>query len=149
MLKKIQEDLIEAQKAKEELKVSTLRMLLAAVKNFEIATEGTSYKASDEEILSVVERQIKQRKESIEAFRRGDRDEMAEKEEREMEILKKYLPEQLSVEEVRALVKEAISEVGATSASDIGKVMGVLMPKVKGKTDGSLVSSIVKEELSL
>lgn len=149
MLKeKIQEDLVAAQKEKQELKVSTLRLLLSAIKNFEIAKQGTSYQAADEEILAVIGKEIKQRKESIEAFKKGNRDDMVKKEEREREILEQYLPEQLSEEEIRSLVEQTIEEVGATSLSDLGKIMGALMPKIKGKADGGLVSQIVREQLS-
>ena len=91
--------------------------------------------------------EAKKRKEAIEAFTKGGRPEMAEKERKELEILQKYLPEQLSQEEVRKLVEEAIKQTGAATPQDMGKVMAALMPKVKGKADGALLASIVKELL--
>jgi uncharacterized protein YqeY len=148
MLEKIQKDLVGAQKAKDELKVSTLRLLIGAIKNFAIAKESASYSPSDEEIVSVIQKEIKQRKESIESYKAGNRQELADKESKELEILQKYLPEQMSEEEIRKLIEAAISETGAASMQDMGKVMGVLSPKLKGKADMSVVSSIVKEKLS-
>ena len=148
MIDQLQKDLVEAQKAKDELKVSTLRLLLGAVKNFAIAKESASYNPSDEEIVSVIQKEIKQRKESIESYKSGNRQDLADKEGKELEILQAYLPEQMSEEEARKLVDQAISETGASSMQDMGKVMGNLMPKVKGKADGSFVNQIVKEKLS-
>jgi len=148
MLKeKIQSDLIEAQKAKDELRVSTLRLLLSAIKNFAIAKESTSYNPTDEEVAGIIQKEIKQRKESIEQFRAGSRDDLVEKETKELKILQNYLPEQLSEDEVRVIVNESIKEVGASSSADLGKVMSVVMPKVKGKADGSLVSHLVNQIL--
>ncbi|OGY22096.1 MAG: hypothetical protein A2126_00120 [Candidatus Woykebacteria bacterium GWB1_45_5] len=149
MLKeKIQEDLVGSQKEKEELKVSTLRLLIAAIKNFEIAKQGTSYQASDEEILGVIQKEIKQRKESIEQFKVGGRQDLADKETKEMEILQQYLPEQIGDQEIEKIVVETIQKVGATAAADIGKVMGALSQELKGKADLSMVSQIVREKLS-
>jgi hypothetical protein len=147
MIEKIQEDLIEAQKAKDELKVSTLRLLLGAIKNYAIAKESTSYNPSEEEIVGVVQKEIKQRKESIESYKAGGRQELADKESKELEILQAYLPEQMSEEEIRKLVEAAISETGAASMQDMGKVMGVLSLTLKGKADMGVVSGIVKEKL--
>lgn len=149
MLKeKIQEDLVGSQKEKEELKVSTLRLLIGAIKNFEIAKQGTSYQASDEEILGVIQKEIKQRKESIEQFKVGGRQDLADKETKEMEILQQYLPEQIGDQEIEKIVVETIQKVGATAAADIGKVMGALSQELKGKADLSMVSQIVREKLS-
>ena len=97
--------------------------------------------------MSVVQKEAKQRRDSIEEFTKAGRQELADKEQKELEILQKYLPEQLSEEEIKKLVDEAISQTGASNISDMGKVMGALMPKIKGKADGSLVSKIVKESL--
>ena len=164
MLKvKIQEGLKAALIQKKELELSVLRMLLAAISNKETEKRTKIWKAkpelkseelekesqlADEEILEVVSSEIKKRKESILEFEKGGRNELAEKEKTEMEILKIYLPEQLPEEEVKKLVKEAVEKVGAKEMKDMGKVMAELMPKVKGKADGSLVSKIVKESLS-
>jgi uncharacterized protein YqeY len=102
----------------------------------------------EEEVLEVISSEIKKRKEAILLFEKGERQELAEKEKREIGILQNYLPEQLPEEELRKLVKEAIEKTGAKEMKDMGKIMAELMPKVKGKADGSLVSKIVKELLT-
>ena len=102
---------------------------------------------SDEEIIQAVSTEIKKRKEAAEQYRQGNRQELAEKEEAELKILSVYMPEQMPEEEIRRLVKEAVQKSGAKSMAEIGKVMGILMPQVKGKADGGSVSKIVKEEL--
>lgn len=145
---KINTDLKNSLLNRDELRTSTLRMLIASIKNFEIAKGGAGYSANDEEVLVVIQKEVKQRQESIESFRLGKREDLVQKETQEREILKSYLPPQLSVEEIRALVKGAAGQCGASSLSEMGKVMSVLMPQIKGKADDSLVSKIVKEELS-
>src|SRR4030042_2502149 len=148
MLKeKILNELNKALKEKEELKVSTLRLLIAAIKNFEIAKRGTSYVASDEEIASIIQKEIKQRRESIDQFKAGGRQDLVDKETKELEILQTYLPEQLGEEEIRGLVDSAITETGAASVSDMGKVMGLISTKAKGKVDMGVVSSMVRDRL--
>lgn len=143
----IQNDLKESMLAKDELKTSVLRMLVSAIGYFEIE-KGAGYQATEEDVATVVGREIKKRKESIEMYKQGGRQELADKEQKELEILQAFLPEQMGEDEVRNLVNQAISQTGASSMQDMGKVMGVLMPQVKGRADGSLVSNIVKEELS-
>ena len=143
---KITKDLVEAMKAKEEVRVGALRMLKAALMKFEVSGEGKR-EATDEDVLTLVGKEIKSRKDSIEAFRKGGREDMAATEEAEMNYLMVYMPAQLSEDEVRGLVKEAIAETGASLKADLGKVMKALMPKVKGKADGQLVSRIVGELL--
>ncbi len=156
---KITADFIAAAKAGNKEKRGVLSMLLAGIKNAEIEKRSKSkiedgkslQKAgllADEEIISVIGRQIKQRKDSAEQFKAGNRMELAEKEEKEIRTLAEYLPEQMSEEEIRRLTKAAIAKTGAASAKEMGRVMAVLMPLVKGKADGMLVSKIVKEELS-
>ena len=153
MLKdRIKEDLNKALKESDEIKRSTLRMLLAAVLNRE---KEKKYKEkleeevelTDEEIIDVISSEANKRKESIIEYEKGERQSLAEKEKKELEILQKYLPEQLPEEEVRKLAKETVEEVGAQDIKDIGKVMAELMPKLKGRADGGLVSKIVKELL--
>lgn len=157
---KINQDFKEAFKAKEELKVSVLRMLNASIKNKEFekraklskggAAEAELEKQSqltDAEVLGVLGTEAKRRKDSIEQYQNGGRPELAMQEEAELKILTAYLPEQMGEDEVRKIVVESIKESGATGAADLGKVMKVLMPKVKGKADGGLVNKIVKEEL--
>ncbi|MBA4337082.1 aspartyl-tRNA amidotransferase [bacterium] len=142
---KVQEDLTTAMKAREELKVSALRMLKADIMKLEVS--GAKKEATDEDIISIIQKQVKQRKDSEEQFRAGGRAEMADKEAAESKILESYLPEQMSEEEVREIVKAAIQETGATSKADMGKVMGAVMPKVKGKADGKIINKIVMELL--
>ncbi len=138
-------DMKEAMKARDEVKVSTIRMLRAAIKNKEIEKGGTSYKLSDKEIIDVIITAIKQRKDSIEQFTKGNRNDLAEKEKKEAEILQGYLPPQMSEDDIKAEVKKAIAETGAVSQKDMGKVMKALMPRVAGKADGAVVNRLVKE----
>ena len=144
----LQQQLKESMLARDALRTSVLRMLLSAINYYEIQKGGAGYEATGEDILGVIQNQAKQRRDSIEQFKTAGRQELVDKETKELEILSVYLPEQMSEEEITKLVKEAISQTGATSMTDIGKVMGALMPKVKGKADGNLVSGIVKKELT-
>jgi uncharacterized protein len=149
MLKQqLQEELKQSMLAKDALKTSTLRMLLSALNYAEINKGGANYEATDEDVLAVIQKEAKQRRDSIAAFETGGRQEMAEQEKKELEILSRYLPEQMGEEEITKHVEAAISETGATGMQDIGKVMGVLMPKVKGKSDGNLVNKIVRQKLT-
>src|SRR3989304_6539986 len=136
MLKdKIQEDLKQAMKARDELRLSVIRMLKSAIQYHEIQEGGAGYEATDEDVIEVIGREVKKRNEAIELYKKGGREELAQKEEKELEILKTYLPEQMPEDEIRSLVKEALEQTGASSMSDMGKVMDALMPKVKGKAD--------------
>jgi hypothetical protein len=145
---KLQEELKQSMLARNELKTSVLRMLLSAINYYEIQKGGAGYVATEEDILTVIQNQAKQRRDSIEQFKIAQRQELVDKETKELEFLSVYLPEQMSEEEITKLVKEAITQTGATSMADMGKLMGALMPKVKGKADGNLVSGIVKKELT-
>jgi uncharacterized protein YqeY len=151
MLKeKIEQDINEAMKAKDEITLAVLRMLKAAITNEEIAVrtkEGKTRELKEEEIQMLVEREIKKRKEAVELYEKGGRPDKAQQEFAEAEILKKYLPEQLPEEEVREIIKRAIAEVGAQGLQDMGRVMGEVMGKIKGRAPGEMVSKIVKEEL--
>jgi hypothetical protein len=150
---KIKQNLNTALKEKKELEVSVLRQLLAAIlnkekeKRFKIKEEK-DVQLTDEEVIEVISSEAKKRRESIVEFGKGKRQDLVEKEKKELEILEKYLPEQLSEEEIRKLAKEAIEKTGAKEIKDMGKVMQELMPQVKGKADGSLVGKIVKELLT-
>jgi uncharacterized protein YqeY len=135
----------EALKSRDELKVSAVRMIKASLKNKEIEQMG---KLADDDILAVLSTMAKQRRESIEQYSNAGRTDLAERESRELEIIQSYLPKQLSEEEIDALIRSAVSEAGATSANDIGKVMKVLMPKLKGVADGKLVNQRVRELLA-
>jgi uncharacterized protein YqeY len=149
MLKQqLQEELKQSMLAKNALKTSTLRMLLSALNYAEINKGGANYEATDADVMEVIQKEAKQRRDSIEAFESGGRQEMADKEKQELTILQAYLPEQMSEEEIRNLVDETVSQTGAAGMQDIGKVMGALMPKVKGKSDGNLVNKIVREKLA-
>lgn len=145
-LDKIQSDLKIAQLAKDELKTSTLRLLLAEIHNQEIQNRAP---LDEEGIVSVIQREVKKRKEAANGFRAGGRDEQAIREDEEAKILQEYLPAQISDEELTNLVSGTITELGATSLADMGKVIGVVMDKVAGKADGGRVSALVKEKLNI
>lgn len=149
MLKQqIQNELKQSMLARDELKTSVLRMLLSGITYYEINKGGAGYEATDEDVLAVVDKQVKQRKDSIEQFEKANRQDLADKEKAEMVLLSVYMPKQLTEEEIKSLVQNAITELGATSPADMGKVMGFLSPKIKGKADGGMVSTMVKEQLS-
>ncbi len=149
MLKdKLREELRQAMLAKDELKTSVLRLLLSAISYYETNKGGAGYEATDEDVLSVIEKEVKQRRDSIEQFEKGGRQELADKEKKELEMLQAYLPEQMGEEELRKIIDETLSATGAKTIQDMGKVMGALMPKIKGKADAGLVSKIVREKLS-
>lgn len=148
MLKqKILEDLKSAMKAGDTAKRDTLRMLDSMVKNSEIEKKKREEGLSDEEVQEVIARAIKQRKDSAAQYVSGGREDLAQKENTEIEILSVYMPAQLSEQEARAEVLKIIAEVGAVSKSEIGKVMGKAMTELKGKVDGNLVKKIAEEEL--
>ena len=148
MLKQqLRDELKQAMLARDELKLSVIRMLVSAITYYEINKGGAGYEATDEDVLTVIGTQVKQRKDSIEQFEKAGRQELADKEKKELALLSTYLPAQMSEEEIRELVKQAVTQTGASTPADMGKVMGALMPKVKGKADGGLVSKIVKESL--
>jgi hypothetical protein len=160
---KIQEDLKEAIRNEEELKVLVLRQLSAAIlnkekeKRFKISKGkedvsetdlGKESQLTDEEVIEVISSEAKKRKEAIGEFEKGERQDLVDKEKRELAVLQKYLPEQLSEEEIRQLAEKTIEKVGAKEIKDMGKVMAELMPKVKGKAEGAFVSKIVKDLLT-
>ena len=144
---KIVDDLKSAMKSGDTTKRDTLRMLDSMIKNFEIEKKKKEEGLNDEEVCQVIARAIKQRKDSASQYVSGGRPELAEKENKEIEILSAYMPEQMSQEQVRDEIKKIITEVGAVSKAEIGKVMGVAMGRLKGKADGSMVKKIVEEEL--
>lgn len=148
LLDKIQSDLKDAQLAKDEIRTSVLRMLISEMRYAEIKQrEGSQGGLSDEEIISVVQREVKKRKEAATGFRQGGREDSALKEEKEAEILANYLPKQLSDSELENIIDEAISQTNANQISDMGKVIRLVMSKVKGEADGGRVSNLVKEKL--
>ena len=144
-LAQMEEDLRNSLKNRNGVVTSTLRLLISEIKNARIA-KGKDL--TEEEITSVVQKSAKQHKESIEAFEKANRDELVDREKAELEVLKKYLPEQITSQEVERIVDEVISQTGAATIVDIGKVMAGVMGKLKGQADGNLVSEIVKTKLS-
>ncbi len=142
---KIDQDLITAMKAKEAVKLSVLRMLKSALNN--TAIEKKKDKLADPETIEIIQRQVKQRKESIDSFQKGGRQELADKEKQEMEVLAVYLPEQLSDEALKKIAQEVIAKTGATSKTDSGKVMKDLMPLIKGKADGKRAQEVLAQLL--
>lgn len=141
---KLTADLKQALKEGNKTKVSVIRMIISSIKNKEIDKRG---ELSEEDILTVFSQAAKVRKEAIEGFSKGRRDDLVQKEKHELEIIQSYLPEQISEEKLKEIVKETILEVNATSAKDIGKVMKTLMPKIRGQADGKLVNKIVQQAL--
>lgn len=145
----IMSDLKEAMKAKDSDKTMVLRSLKAKILEKEISErKGGESLLSDEQVIDVLLKAAKQRKESIDQFTQGHRPDLVEKEEMELDIIENYLPKMMSEEEVLVAVKNQIEKAGATSIGDIGIVMGPLMGKLKGKAEGSTISKVVKEELS-
>jgi uncharacterized protein len=142
---RIQSDITAAMRSGDSLRRDTLRMAESAIYNAE-KRERREY--SDDEVGAILAREVKTRRESVEAFRKGGREDLAAKEESEIGILAAYLPEQLSEAEIAALVEEAIATTGAESPRDMGKVMGWLSPKTKGRADGRLVSQSVNQALA-
>jgi len=145
MLKEnITQDIKKAMQEKNALLLSVLRGVIAVVKNREIEKKK---ELDEDEIIQVISSEAKKRKDSIEQFEKGGRQDLVEKEKQELEILQKYLPEQMSEDDIKKEVELAIKESGAVNPSDTGKVMSILMPKLKGKAEGSLVSKMVGELL--
>lgn len=148
LTEQIDHDLKEAMKARDAFKLGTLRMLKSALKYSAIEQGGASVALSDGEAIAVIRKQVKQREDAMISFEQGGRPELAEKEKLEIELLKLYLPQQLSESELQSLVKQAIAEVGATSKAQMGAVMKVAQAKAAGRADGRQLSSIVQQFLS-
>jgi len=142
---KISQDLIQAQKKRDTIRLSTLRMLKSDLKYKQIEKNSP---LTEEEELVVLASAVKKHKDSIEQFRQAQRNDLVAQEEGELNIILEYLPKQLSEEELTDLIEQAIQEAGAVSKADLGKVMKILMPKVRGRSDGKLVSSLVTAKLS-
>ena len=144
---RLTDDMKQAMKDKEagKLRLSVIRMVRANIKNVEI---DRKQELSDDEVLDVLAKEVKMRRDAVEEFNKGNRPDLVESLEQEIVILMSYLPEQLSEAEVRTLVESAVAETQAVSPKEMGKVMAVLMPKVKGRADGKLVNTIVRELLN-
>lgn len=144
----LQQELKESMLARDSDRTSVLRMLISAIGYAEINKGGAGYEATEEDVMSVIQAEAKKRRDSIEQYTSANRQDLADKEKAELDMLTKYLPAQIGEDEVRTLVANAVTQSGATTPQDMGKVMGVLMPQVKGKADGGLVSRLVKEALA-
>lgn len=145
LAEKLDQDFKDALKNKDAARLSLMRLVRSNIKNFEIAKQG---KASDEDIVEILQREIKQHKETIEALQRAGREEDLKKQEEEVAILKAYLPAQLSQGEIKDFIEEAIETTSAAGISDLGKVMGAVMPRVKGRAPGDQVGQMARELLS-
>lgn len=141
---RLQEDLKAAMKSKEQLRLSVIRLAKAAMMNLEIAR---GHEITDQEFIEVMAKEFKQRNDAIPEYEKASRMDIVEGLRQEMKILQEYLPEQLSENELREIIKTTIQEVGVTSKKEMGKIMAALMPKVKGKADGKLVNQIVNSLL--
>ncbi|MCI2254494.1 GatB/YqeY domain-containing protein [Domibacillus sp. 8LH] len=146
LLGRLNDEMKQAMKNKEKEKLTVIRMLKAALQNESIKAGGRDL--TEEEELTVLSREVKQRKDSLHEFEKAGREDLVAKIQTELTYVNEYMPEQLSEEEVSAIVEETIAETGASAKSDMGKVMAALMPKVKGKADGSLVNRLVQQKLS-
>jgi uncharacterized protein len=145
LLERLNSDMKQAMKNKEKDKLGVIRMIKASIQNEAIKS---GKEISEEDELTVLSREVKQRKDSLHEFDKAGRQDLVEKIRTELQYVELYMPKQLSEEEVSEIVKQAISETGASSKAEMGKVMAVIMPKVKGKAEGSLVNKLVQQHLS-
>ena len=141
---KLQEDLKTSMKNKDTVKKSVITLIRAAIKQYEV---DNRVELGDEEIIDIISKQLKQRNDALEEFAKANRDDLVSETEAEIKAIKEYLPQQLSEEELNEIVKATISEVGATSMKDMGKIMSVIQPKTKGRADGKLINKLVKANL--
>ena len=141
---RLQEDLKSSMKNKETVKKSVITLIRASIKQFEV---DNRVELDYDGIIDVISKQLKQRNDALEEFKKANRDDLVSETEAEIKVLKEYLPQQLSEEELDIIVKETISEVGATSMKDMGKIMSAIKPKTKGRADGKLINKLVKSNL--
>lgn len=141
----IRADMTAAMRARDTGRRDTLRLLIAALDNARIAA---GHDLDDQEAVVALQREARQRRDSIEEYQKGGRDDLAEREQAELDIISAYLPEELSEEEIRAAIDEVVAEVGAGGPGDLGKVMGPLMGRVRGRADGRRVNELVRERLA-
>ena len=137
-------ELKNAMKNKDQLRKNVITMIRADIKQIEV---DKRVELTDEEVIEIISKQAKQRKDSIEEFKKGGREDLVEQAAQEVDVLMEYLPEQLSEEEIETIIKEVIADIGATSMKDMGKIMATAMPKLKGRTDGKVVNQIVRKIL--
>eukprot|EP00877_Chromochloris_zofingiensis_P001982 jgi/Chrzof1/11785/Cz06g10020.t1 len=148
LVDRIKGDMKDAMKAKDQFRLDTIRFLNAAIKQREIELRESSSDLTDAEIIKVLQKLAKQRKDSIDSYKAGGRQDLVDKEEAELKVMVSYLPTQLSAEEVQKAVEQAVAETGATSVKQMGAVMKVVMTKTQGQADNKLVSDLVKAALS-
>jgi len=141
----ISKDYVQAMKSRDKVKSSTLNFLRAQMKN--VIIDKKVEKLEDAQVISIIKKQVKQRQDSIEQFGKGGRQDLVDKEKAELDILQSYLPEEMTEEEIKGFVAEAIKETGAGNIKDMGNVMKIVLPKVAGKADNKLVSDVVKKTL--
>lgn len=139
-------DLKQALKNNEKIKVSSLRLLKNAINQASIE-QGKNEELGEEKVIEILQSEAKKRKEAIQQYKKASREELAEKEKKELRAIQNYLPEPLSEEKLESIIKKVIEEINAQNMQDMGKVMGKVMPKVKGKADGSKVKKLVKQKL--
>jgi len=145
LFEQVYKDMLEAKKAREEFKGATLSFLYAALKQFKVDTRKDP---NDEDVMGIINKSVKQRRDSIEQFTNAGRAELAEKESKELEIIMHYLPKQMSEAELTDLIKNEAASLKVASAKDMSKLMGAVMPKIKGKADSKLASEIIKKVIS-
>ncbi|MCF7740782.1 MAG: GatB/YqeY domain-containing protein [Candidatus Marinimicrobia bacterium] len=145
LLEEITQDMKKAMKSKEKERMQVLRLLRSDLKKAKIDKRG---EFTEEDAQQVINKAAKNRRESIESYKKGDRQDLVEEEQKELEVIEEYLPEQMSDDEIKELIDQVIEETGASGMQDMGKVMGTIMPKVRGKADGSKVQAIVRSKLA-
>jgi uncharacterized protein YqeY len=141
---RLNEDMKQAMRGQEKFRLSVIRMVRSSIKNVEIDLRRS---LEDNEVLDILNRELKQRKDSLQDFEKAGRDDLVEALKVEIEIIAEYMPTQLTEDEITVIVKQTIQETGASTKADMGKVMGALMPKVKGRSDGKLVNQVVQQLL--
>ena len=141
---RLADELKNAMKNKDQLRKNVITMIRADIKQIEV---DKRVELTDEEVIEIISKQAKQRRDSIEEFKKGGREDLVEQAAQEVDVLMEYLPEQLSEEEIETIIKEVIADTGATSMKDMGKIMATAMPKLKGRTDGKVVNQIVRKIL--
>jgi len=141
---KLNNDFKEAMRNRDQLRKNVITLIRSEIKQIEV---DKRIELEEQDIIEIISRQLKQRKDALEEFNKGNREDLAQQAEEEAQILLSYLPEQLSEEEITKIIKETIAEIGANSIKEMGKVMAAIMPKVKGIADGKLVNQIVREQL--
>ena len=144
---RIETEMKDALRAKDMVKLNTLRMVKSAITYHLMEKGGKDKPATDADVTAVIQKQVKQRRDSIESYEKGGRTDLVAKEKAELAVLESFLPKQMSTEELTAIINATIAEIGATSKAQMGAVMKALMPKVTGKADGKLVSQLVQQNL--